>query len=120
MKNDRKYEILYQNDDRFTYNVELGIRFGKTLIIGNITQSITACVFSLLRLKIHCRFGKKFIHVGNKFVDFHEEFRLILVTHGQFKESDIDFNKNVTIIPFTLTTSSLTGKEISLFTSSIL
>jgi len=108
-----KFEILNQNDDRFTYNLELGVRFGKVLIIDDVTQNFTASLLSLLTMKIHSRFNKKMLHIGNKLIDLHEDFRLILVTSNDIKHLSGEINANVTIIPFTLTASGLTDQLLS-------
>jgi ATP-binding dynein motor region len=109
----QKFEVLNQNDDRFTYNLELGVRFGKILIIDDVTQQFTASLLSLITMKIHSRFNKKMLHVGNKLIDLNEDFRLILTTNTEIKHLNGDINANVTIVPFTLTSSGLTGKFLS-------
>ena len=109
----QKFEVLNQNDERFTYNLELGVRFGKILIIEDVSQTFTASLLALITMKIHCRFNKKMLYIGNKFVDLHEDFRLILTTNTEIKQLNGDVNANVTIIPFTLTSSGLTGKICS-------
>lgn len=104
-----KSEVLNQNDERFTYNLELGVRFGKILIIDDVTTNFTASLLAIIAMKIHCRFNKKMLHVGNKLIDLHEDFRLIMITATEIKHLNGDINANVTIIPFTLTSSGLTG-----------
>lgn len=105
-----KSEVLNQNDERFTYNLELGVRFGKTLIIEDVTQTFTASLLSLIAMRIHCRFNKKMLQIGNKLIDLHEDFKLVLITNTEIKSLNGDINANVTIIPFTLTPSGLTGE----------
>lgn len=109
LKNERKFDILSPTEDRFTYNVELGIRFGKILIIKDVKEPFKASLVSLLKMKIQCRFGKRFIHIGNKMIDFHEDFRLVLITDGLMKKTKGHLSSNLTLIPFTLTEKSLTG-----------
>lgn len=108
-----KFEKLNQNDDRFIYNLELGVRFGKVIIIDDVTMNFTASLLSVLSLRIHSRFNKRLMHIGNKFVDLHEDFRLILVTTNVIKNLNGDINANVTIIPFTLTETGLTDQLLS-------
>lgn len=112
-KSSVKFEILNQNDDRFTYNLELGVRFGKVLIIDDVTQNFTASLLSLLTMRVHSRFNKRMMHIGNKFIDLHEDFRLVLTTSNEVKQLSGDINANVTIIPFTLTSSGLTDQLLS-------
>lgn len=109
----RKFEVLNQNDDRFTYNLELGVRFGKILIIDDVTQNFVASLLSLIAMKIHSRFNKKMLHIGNKLIDLHEDFRLVLITSTEIKHLNGDINANVTIVPFTLTASGMTGEFLA-------
>lgn len=51
------------------------------------------------------------LHVGNKLIDLHEDFRLIFATNTEIKSLNGDINANVTIVPFTLTPSGLTGES---------
>lgn len=111
----RKFEVLNQNDDRFTYNLELGVRFGKILIVEDVTQSFTASLLSLIAMRIHSRFNKKMLHIGNKLIDLHEDFRLILITSTEIRQLNGDINANITIVPFTLTASGMTGKLRNVF-----
>lgn len=106
-----KFEFLNQNDDRFTYNLELGVRFGKILIVDDVTPHFTASVLSLIAMRIHCRFNKKMLHIGNKLIDLHDDFRLVLISSTEIKHLNGDISANITIIPFTLTASGLTGKS---------
>lgn len=108
-----KFEVVNQNEDRFIYNLELGVRFGKILIIDDVTQNFTASLLSVLSLRIHSRFNKRVMHIGNKFVDLHEDFRLILITTNDIKNLNGDINANITIMPFTLTASGLTDQLLS-------
>lgn len=64
-------------------------------------------------MKIHSRFNKKMLHIGNKLVDLHEDFRLVFTTNTEIKSLNGDINANVTIVPFTLTSSGLTGESSS-------
>lgn len=107
----RKFEVLNQNEERFTYNLELGVRFGKILIIDDVTQHFTASLLAVIAMRVHSRFNKKMLHIGNKLIDLHEDFRLILTTNSEIKHLNGDINANVTIVPFTLTSSRLTGER---------
>lgn len=88
------------------------MRFGKILIIEDVTQHFTASLLALIAMRIHSRFNKKMLHVGNKLIDLHEDFRLILTTSTEIKQLNGDINANVTVVPFTLTSSGLTGENI--------
>jgi dynein heavy chain 2, cytosolic len=107
----RKFEVLNQHDDRFTYNLELGVRFGKIVLIDDVSNQFTSSLLSLISMKIFSRFNKKMMQIGNKLIDLHEDFRLILITSTEIKRLNGEINANVTIVPFTLTASGLKGEE---------
>lgn len=115
---DVPFEITTQSAERFTYNLELAVRFGKVLIV-NDCNVIRPPLLSLLECKIHSRFNKNLLQVGNKLVDFHENFKLILCTMSVVELMDsIDvIGAFITIIPFTTTVAGLTDQ---LMTKSIL
>lgn len=115
---DMPFELTTQSSDRFTYNLELAVRFGKVLIV-NDCNVIKPPLLSLLDCKIHARFNKKLLQVGNKLVDYHENFKLILCTMSVMEMMDnIDvIGPYITIIPFTTTVAGLTDQ---LMTKSIL
>lgn len=109
----KKFEILNQNDERFTYNLELAVRFGKILIVEEVSQQFVPSLLSLIQMKIQCRFNKKMMHIGKKLIDLHDEFKLILITSQEIKTLNGDINANVTLLPFTLTVSGLTDQLLS-------
>lgn len=104
------YEIITQHAERFTYTLELAIRFGKVLIVDDCNE-IKSPLLSIISAVIQVRFNKKFVQVGNKLVDFNDNFKLILAstsaTHLTPKPGIID--AFITVIPFTTTNAGLTG-----------
>lgn len=108
---DIAYEITTQSADRFTYNLELAVRFGKVLIV-NDCNVIKPPLLTILECKVHSRFNKKLLQVGNKLVDFHENFKIILCAMSVSEILDnIDvIGAYITIIPFTTTVAGLTDQ----------
>lgn len=104
------YEITSQHSDRFTYTLELAIRFGKVLIVDDCNE-IKSPLLSIISTTVQVRFNKKFLQVGNKLVDFNENFKVILSTRDAWnfgRKSDI-IGAYITVIPFTTTVAGLTG-----------
>lgn len=100
-----------QSAERFTYILELAVRFGKVLIVADCNL-IKPPLLPLLQSIVHCRFNKKLLQVGNKLVDFHENFKLILCTVSTNELSDAIgvIGPYITIIPFTTTAAGLTDQ----------
>lgn len=109
---EKSFECLYQNADRFTYNLELAVRFGKIVIIQE-GQHIVPPLLSVITMKLHNRFNKKMIQIGNKLVDLHENFRLILVTNNKSVKLNGDISAYITPMHFTITTLGFTDQLMS-------
>lgn len=107
---DIAFEITTQHSDRFTYILELAIRFGKVLIVDDCNE-IKPPLLSIISGTTQMRFNKKFLQVGNKLVDFNENFKIILASRGivSFTSKTGIIDTFLTIIPFTTTVAGLTG-----------
>lgn len=107
---DIAFEITTQHSDRFTYLLELAIRFGKVLIVDDCNE-IKPPLLALISGTIQMRFNKKFLQVGNKMVDFNENFKIILASRGSitFTSKTGIIDTFLTVIPFTTTVAGLTG-----------
>lgn len=104
------FDVTTQHSDRFTYTLELAIRFGKVLLVDECNE-IKPPLLSIISSSTQVRFNKKFIQVGNKLVDFNENFKVILASREPInitKKSGI-IDAYMTIIPFTTTIVGLTG-----------
>lgn len=101
-----------QHSDRFTYLLELAIRFGKVLIVDDCNE-IKPPLLSIILGTTQMRFNKKFLQVGNKLVDFNEHFKVILATRGTkvFTNKAGIIDAFLTVIPFTTTVAGLTGNR---------
>lgn len=104
------HEISPQNADRFTNTLELAVRFGKCLLVQDY-QSMKPPLLSILFGTIHSRFNKKLLQVGNKLIDFHENFKIILISKLNHVQIGQDVAAYVTLIPFSTTASGYTGKR---------
>lgn len=108
----KSYEITTQDAERFTYQIELAVRFGKILIVQDI-QLIVPPLLSIVTSNIYSRYNKKMIQVGNKLIDLHDDFRLILICKTNRIEMKDDIAAYITAIPFTITTTGLVDQLLS-------
>lgn len=110
------YEIATQHSDRFTYTLELAIRFGKVLIVDDYNE-IKPPLLTIISAVVQMRFNKKFLQVGNKLVDFNENFKVILASRGyvNFTNKTGIIDTYITVIPFTTTVAGLTGQAIQCY-----
>uniref|UniRef100_A0A182QV28 Cytoplasmic dynein 2 heavy chain 1 n=1 Tax=Anopheles farauti TaxID=69004 RepID=A0A182QV28_9DIPT len=103
----RTYELTSQGAERFAYSLELAVRFGKILIVKNV-NAIEAPLLSLFCTPVQSHFNKKLLQVGNKAVDLHDDFKLILITQSETLELGEDLRAQLMMLKFTTTTAGLT------------
>lgn len=68
-------------------------------------------LLSILYGELKCRFNKKYLQVASKLVDFHEDFKLVLVSRLSKIDIGMEVGAFVTTIPFTTTVSGYTGEQ---------
>ena len=102
-------EVLTAGDERFTNKLELAVRFGKTLLITEV-DGIEPLLFPLIRRDLLHQGPKLVVNVGDKQIDFSENFRLILVTRNPSPNLTPDAKASVVQVNFTVTRSGLEGQ----------
>lgn len=85
------------------------MRFGKCLIVHDFAK-VQPPLMPILIGTILARFNKKALQVGNKIVDLHDGFRLVLTTKMEQINVPTDMASHVTCVPFTTTVLGYTGK----------
>lgn len=109
----RPLEVLNQFDSRFMNQVELGVRFGKTLVVLEV-DGLEPTLYPLCRKDL-CHQGPRYVvNVGDKTVDYNEGFRLFLVTRNPQPDIPPDAAALVTVVNFTVTKSGLEGQLLGI------
>ena len=78
-----------QQDAKFLQKLELSVRFGKTLVIQEV-DSIEALMLPLLRRDLVRQGPRWVVQIGEKLIDFNENFRLFLITRNPLIEPPPD------------------------------
>ena len=105
----RPAEIVAQQDPRFINKVELAVRFGKTLIVTECDR-VEPMLIPLIRKDLK-REGPRFVvSIGDKEIDYNENFRLFLVTRNANPTLPPCAKSLVTEVNFTVTRSGLKGQ----------
>ncbi|KAJ1446203.1 dynein heavy chain and region D6 of dynein motor-domain-containing protein [Pelagophyceae sp. CCMP2097] len=102
-------EAMQSADPRFTNQVELAVRFGKTLLIFDV-DGLEPMLYPLARLDVAMHGPRAVVRMGDKYVDFNENFRLALVTRNPRPNLPPDAAALVSEIDFTVTRSGLEGQ----------
>ncbi|XP_051782842.1 cytoplasmic dynein 2 heavy chain 1 isoform X2 [Erpetoichthys calabaricus] len=108
-----RLEIINQQDSNFITALELAVRFGKTLIIQEM-DSVEPVLYPLLRKDLIAQGPRYVVQIGDKVIDYNEEFRLFLATRNPNPLIPPDAASVVTEVNFTTTRAGLRGQLLAL------
>ena len=102
-------EVVNRADSKFSFQVELAVKFGKTLIITE-ADGVDPMLYPLIRNDLFHQGPRFAVMVGDKAVDYHENFRLFICTRNPEPEIPPDAAPMIDEINFTVTKSGLEGQ----------
>ena len=106
-------EAVTPHEQRFAKALELGVRFGKTMVVSE-ADDIHPMLVPLLRRDL-ARQGPRFVvQVGDKAIDYNESFRLFLTTRNPNPDVPPDVASLVTVVNFSVTMSGLEGQLLGI------
>jgi dynein heavy chain 2 len=110
---DKKPEVVNQGDENFVRTLELAVRFGKTLIVQEVSE-IDPILYPLIR-KVLIKHGPRFvIELGDKSIDYNDEFKLFLVTRKSSFVLPSNVVGYINDINFTITRAGLAGQLLGI------
>ncbi|CAH8626081.1 unnamed protein product [Dicrocoelium dendriticum] len=114
---DQRVETINQQSSNFITTLELSVRFGKLLIVQEVDE-IEPILFPLLSRNFGSRGVRSTVTLGDKTLDFHPDFRLILCTRetpsrdGAVRPASAA--ALVTVVNFVTTPAGLTDRLLEL------
>ncbi|OWF37256.1 Cytoplasmic dynein 2 heavy chain 1 [Mizuhopecten yessoensis] len=109
---ENRLEVINQQDANFSTSLELAVRFGKTLIIQEV-DGVEPVLYPLLRGDLMAQGPRYVVQIGEKTIDYNEEFRLFLTTRNPAPEIPPDAFSIITEVNFTTTRAGLTGQLLA-------
>jgi dynein heavy chain 2, cytosolic len=109
----RPLEVVTQFDPRFMNQVELAVRFGKALLILE-ADGLEPALYPLCRKDLFHQGPRYVVNVGDKIIDYNENFRMYLMTRNPAPEIPPDAGGLLTTVNFTVTRSGLEGQLLGL------
>ncbi len=107
------YESLNCFDNNFINKVELGVKFGKTLLIHGCS-GIPPFLYPILRKEMFFHGSRSMVVIGEKAVPFHPNFRIFLVS-GKSGRPLKDTEKGLVIqINFSLTKKGISNELLGI------
>uniref|UniRef100_A0A3Q2VKF8 Cytoplasmic dynein 2 heavy chain 1 n=1 Tax=Haplochromis burtoni TaxID=8153 RepID=A0A3Q2VKF8_HAPBU len=108
-----RLEVINQQDNNFMTSLELAVRFGKTLIIQEM-DGVEPVLYPLLRRDLIAQGPRYVVQIGDKVIDYNEDFRLFLATRNPSPFIPPDAVSVVTEVNFTTTRAGLRGQLLAL------
>ncbi|XP_038236236.1 cytoplasmic dynein 2 heavy chain 1 isoform X1 [Dermochelys coriacea] len=108
-----RLEVINQQDASFITVLELAVRFGKTLILQEM-DGVEPVLYPLLRKDLVAQGPRYAVQIGDKIIDYNEEFRLFLSTRNPNPFIPPDAASIITEVNFTTTRSGLRGQLLAL------
>ncbi len=106
---EKKVEVINQQDNNFTTQLELAVRFGKILIVQEV-DGVEPVLYSILRKDLAAQGPRHVVQIGEKIIDYNPEFRIYLTTRNPTPELLPDMEAIVNEVNFTTTRAGLTGQ----------
>ncbi|XP_057206860.1 cytoplasmic dynein 2 heavy chain 1 isoform X3 [Triplophysa rosa] len=110
---EHRLEIINQQDANFMTVLELAVRFGKTLIIQEM-DGVEPVLYPLLRRDLIAQGPRYVVQIGDKVIDYNEDFRLFLATRNPSPFIPPDAVSVITKVNFTTTRAGLRGQLLAL------
>ncbi|XP_073719558.1 cytoplasmic dynein 2 heavy chain 1 [Misgurnus anguillicaudatus] len=110
---EHRLEIINQQDAYFMTVLELAVRFGKTLIIQEM-DGVEPVLYPLLRRDLIAQGPRYVVQIGDKVIDYNEDFRLFLATRNPSPFIPPDAASVITKVNFTTTRAGLRGQLLAL------
>ncbi|KAM9321467.1 cytoplasmic dynein 2 heavy chain 1 [Gastrophryne carolinensis] len=107
-----RLEVINQQDANFITVLELAVRFGKTLIIQEM-DGVEPVLYPLLRKDLIAQGPRYVVQIGEKTIDYNEEFRLFLATRNPNPVIPPDASSIITEVNFTTTRAGLRGQLLA-------
>ncbi|RCN27494.1 hypothetical protein ANCCAN_26771, partial [Ancylostoma caninum] len=108
-----KSELLRATQNDLFTQIEFGIRFGKTIIVDDVTD-VDAVLVPIFRKELSSQGPRQVISFADKQIDFHPDFKLFLCTKNQHIVIPSSIRNVLSEVNFTTTRSGLTSQLLGL------
>ncbi|KAM7436007.1 Cytoplasmic dynein 2 heavy chain 1 [Porites harrisoni] len=110
---DQRLEVINQQDSNFSTALELAVRFGKTLVIQEM-DGVEPVLFPILRGDFISQGPRYVVQIGEKVIDYNEDFKLFMTTRNPHPELPPDGFAIISEVNFTTTRAGLTGQLLGI------
>jgi len=111
------FKIIKPTDNKLANEVELAIKYGKLMLVENVGNILNSEFDPILTPVFKMRGKNKMIKLGEKEVEFNEEFKLYFTTNHPNPRYTPETCVKVTLINFSVTKFGLIDQMLSLVIS---
>lgn len=112
LKEKGQLEVVNQHDPRFVNTLELSVRFGKTMMVEEVTE-VSPLLFPILRRDFTRQGPRWMVQIGDKIIDYNEDFQLFMTTRNPSIVMPPDASPLVNEVNFSVTRAGLEGQLLS-------
>ena len=109
---DTRLEVVNQQDSNFTTVLELAVRFGKTLVVQE-ADGIEPLLYPLIRKDLESQGPRFVVQIGEKVIDYNEDFQLFLTTRNPQPDIPPDAESTISKVNFTTTRAGLQAQLLA-------
>ncbi|EKX39469.1 hypothetical protein GUITHDRAFT_160010 [Guillardia theta CCMP2712] len=106
-------ETTTQQDPKFLQKLELSVRFGRVFVMEEVDK-LEPFMFALLRKDLVRQGPRWMIQIGEKLIDFNENFKFFMITRNPSIEVPPDGRPLITDVNFSITKSGLESQLLAL------
>lgn len=110
---EQRLEVINQQDSNFSTALELAVRFGKTLVIQEM-DGVEPVLYPILRGDFISQGPRYVVQIGEKVIDYNEDFKLFMTTRNPNPELPPDGSAIISEVNFTTTRAGLTGQLLGI------
>lgn len=113
LKKDKQVEVISSQEKKMVSILELGIRFGKTLIVNEV-DGVESLFINILRKDLKKQGPRLVVSIGEKVVDWSDQFQLIFMSRNHSIKLEPNISAFVNTVNNLVTTKGLEDKLLSL------
>eukprot|EP01105_Mastigella_eilhardi_P018534 TRINITY_DN42_c0_g2_i2.p1 TRINITY_DN42_c0_g2~~TRINITY_DN42_c0_g2_i2.p1 ORF type:complete len:4316 (+),score=1161.39 TRINITY_DN42_c0_g2_i2:1869-12950(+) len=110
-------EVIKPNQDDFLRTLENAIRFGQSVLLENVGESLDPVLDPILMKQTFKQDGNVVIKFGSQTVPYHDDFKLYITTKLPNPTYKPEVSTKVTLINFTITPEGLADQLLGLVVS---
>ena len=111
--NNKNFERVLASDDKILTQLDLAVRFGKTLIVTEMS-TVDSFYLSLLRKDLQRQAGRMVVMIGEKAIDYNPSFRLVFSTRDTTIDLHPKIKATLAVINYSVTRSGLEMQLLSI------